>query len=952
MLRRLARLCRAAAAYLAPPSQFDAHRAGNAGRAVGNALCSVPSAGNSARRRSARRQFFTPLRVEWLERREVLTGTVSVSAMMSSITEGTGASLMIQGTNLPAGGVTVNYQTTPGTATAGTDYMAISGSVYLSPMMGTAIVSVNTHPDGVYDPNETFTFELTSVSGDATIGAGSVTITITETGMPPPPGPNPQYIILSAPATLQEGQNFTLTGLVSPAGVYHLVGTVNWGGFVTSFGNNIDLWTTSAGSFSISNVYHDDGASPGNGSISDAATISLNVSVNGTQLSAQTNTTVHNIAPTAFVELNPAVPLGGPGFVVSGSFTDPGLADVHTVTVNWGDGSLPDVFTHYQASQFTRSHAYPATGQNYTVNVELKDDDLGVLTWSFPAPMYLLDIDNDANNDGAFNAADEPIEDILPAAYVDVNSDDDNENDIVDMALNELTPVNNEDNLAEFRLQWTPANRPDANNYVGWWVALYATPSYAIDPTTGVIGPGAIAIYDTPNKQNLIPFVQTVNGLAAKWPATGTVPSSLYLEARAPGPITLSLRLLNPSEFSVDGDAVVFTAATPMKVQDVDFILNEHLVSDPATNGAVTDYTALSEWHDENTNGSVADMGDRRYPLAFERDITTNATVTIKGSLAGAGDNVKVRVRSSHNNIDTQTDVQVGDIGESSFTATVVLDFHDKVDYLESFDLQWEVSLDNGETWKSVGTTTHPVYLTFRRPGIDPIYHTVVHLGSAYGKNAENHESETSVVAAIWDNFKDRTVKRVAVSADWQISEGTQMVYWGPQSLGLAEENAASTTSFLLAYADGKCKAWTNLLEDVLAAQGIGANQKTIVPKPVSFAIGAMDGILIKNYTFSAADAEQIPNYGPVYLAGFGTHSAAGIAGQGNPDPPSRFVNHEIVIYNDKIYDPSYGGNPYNDLLNWEAASLAAVTFKMMFQGATTPVVAQHLVERQDTQFE
>lgn len=58
------------------------------------------------------------------------------------------------------------------------------------------------------------------------------------------------------------------------------------------------------------------------------------------------------------------------------------------------------------------------------------------------------------------------------------------------------------------------------------------------------------------------------------------------------------------------------------------------------------------------------------------------------------------------------------------------------------------------------------------------------------------------------------------------------------------------------------------------------------------------------------------------------------------------------MTYNLKIYDPSYGGDPYVSLLLWEKASLAAVTFEMMFQGAPTNVVAQHLDERQDTQFE
>ncbi len=38
-----------------------------------------------------------------------------------------------------------------------------------------------------------------------------------------------------------------------------------------------------------------------------------------------------------------------------------------------------------------------------------------------------------------------------------------------------------------------------------------------------------------------------------------------------------------------------------------------------------------------------------------------------------------------------------------------------------------------------------------------------------------------------------------------------------------------------------------------------------------------------------------------------------GIGGQNNPDPPEFFSNHAVVVYGNKIYDPSYGMGPYPD---------------------------------------
>ncbi|MCI0361579.1 MAG: hypothetical protein L0211_24100 [Planctomycetaceae bacterium] len=575
---------------------------------------------SSAVRRAARRQFFTPLRLEWLERRDCPTGSVSVFST-GSVNEGSQASFNIQGSSLPAGGVTAYYQTVPGSATEGSDYTGLSGSVFLSPTSPMVSVNVSTIADGVYDSGETFSLQLTGVTGDATIGTGSAGMTINETGMPPP-GPNPQYIMLASPGTLNEGQSFTLTGVVSPAASYHLVGSINWGGFATHTGTGVNLWTSSDGSFSIGNYYFDDGASPGNGTASDVATIVLNVSTNGTQLSAQTTATVHNVAPAGFnLDLGVYTPLGGPNFFVTGALSDPGTADVHTVTIDWGDGSEDDIFTQLQYATFMRIHTYPPSGLTYPVTVTIEDDDLGVFTWSDAAPMYLLDLDNDADNNGEINEADDPIEAAFPGAYVGVNGDDDNLNEIVDMALNEVTPVENENDLEAFRLRWTPAERPEVDNYAQWFVGLFLAPAYTDSMTPGTFHPTGAAIYGQDNKNNPIPFVQTPIGPAAIWSAASSLDLTLYLEARAAGQITMELHLLNPSLYPIpSSDLVVFTAlAYKPEVQLTIFDGQNATKAVPEVDeditGAVTvanlndtDADEISDWED-HTGGAAGGNG-------------------------------------------------------------------------------------------------------------------------------------------------------------------------------------------------------------------------------------------------------------------------------------------------------------------------------------------------------
>ena len=53
-----------------------------------------------------------------------------------------------------------------------------------------------------------------------------------------------------------------------------------------------------------------------------------------------------------------------------------------------------------------------------------------------------------------------------------------------------------------------------------------------------------------------------------------------------------------------------------------------------------------------------------------------------------------------------------------------------------------------------------------------------------------------------------------------------------------------------------------------------------------------------------------------------------GIPGQNNANPKSTFANHIVVEIGGKIYDPSYGTGPFNNLLAWEDASVAGFTMR------------------------
>lgn len=221
------------------------------------------------------------------------------------------------------------------------------------------------------------------------------------------------------------------------------------------------------------------------------------------------------------------------------------------------------------------------------------------------------------------------------------------------------------------------------------------------------------------------------------------------------------------------------------------------------------------------------------------------------------------------------------------------------VNFFDPLEIKWEISLDGKTNWDEIGISQHRIYVTFEKPE-GKLFETLVHIGC---KNAVGAKSKDEAVAKIWADFSNRIVRTYGTS----VAPSKRLSYWAPMLSGNDPKNPDPPTEYfttegLLKNGDGRCGAWQAFFRDCLRLQGIDSQYYDIEPR-------------------RSHGNENYLTYG---VAGIITKP---IPAQGNDSPHSNFTNHAMIEYNKMIYDPSYGGNPYNSLIDWEITSLDFVYY-------------------------
>ena len=320
-------------------------------------------------------------------------------------------------------------------------------------------------------------------------------------------------------------------------------------------------------------------------------------------------------------------------------------------------------------------------------------------------------------------------------------------------------------------------------------------------------------------------------------------------------------------------------------------------------------------------------------PVAYVSGSAARVNVDFSFECANAPDSIWVRGMGPEGFNFQPRKVSVnadgGDLHSFYYPSTHAdLEFESEVArFFKPFAIGWDVSFDEGGTWRSADTTKNTMYVTRSNPqseaGHFKYYHSVYDISC---RNADGESADTDVIAGIWTEFTDHVTYNY---------KGDSLKYYNPKY------TSNTNLGTLLSNKNAQCYTFAQLFLACIKVQGVvRTNNYVYITPQYSTTCGgySVNRFLVKNWEYGPAtgdgcDAYPYENtYTSLYVFPYTDYNfitedvsdLEGLDGQCSTNPSSYFNNHQIALIDGVYYDACYGATfdslediPYDAFDGW-----------------------------------
>ncbi|MDQ3047765.1 MAG: hypothetical protein M3R27_09475 [Bacteroidota bacterium] len=259
------------------------------------------------------------------------------------------------------------------------------------------------------------------------------------------------------------------------------------------------------------------------------------------------------------------------------------------------------------------------------------------------------------------------------------------------------------------------------------------------------------------------------------------------------------------------------------------------------------------------------------------------------------------------------------------------------VRFFKPYTINWEISFDNGITWKAAGATNNTLYVTRSAPQPETsnfkYWHTVYDLSC---RNAQYKSLDTAIISNIWNEFIDHVVLNY---------KDDSLFYYKIMN----SPNVSLYT--LLKYRDAECYTFAQLFLAAIKIQGVVRTNNYVYITPMSNIVCGytVNRFIVKDWAFGAPSASGFcsafpykntyttllpPPYNAYNFITADVTDQAGIPGSCTVNPSSYFNNHQIVKLDGLYYDACYGVT-FPTLVSIKTAAFSGWSFRYTASGTT-----------------